>query len=159
MSDFKCCDEIFCFFYIEPPWRKLNTANVCFGAKGNQSGKFVIEVGGSAKSVKLVHLSGSVNCNKGLYSGSRWGCVNGFIGTLLTTSDDAILLPKNHSEGWYTLAGYSYNSPEIVFTDLENPLILSSGQELRIWYSEDLTNAGENNNDGTACADVYAKYQ
>ena len=148
---------IFCFFYIEPPWRKLNTAKVCFGAKDNQFGKFVIEVGRSAKSVKLVHLSGSVHCNKWQYNDHKWGCRNIGIGTMLTTSSNAILLPNNQNGAWYKLPGSTYNSPEIVFTDLKNPLILSSGQELRIWYGEDLLNSGEDDNNGTTCADVYAK--
>ena len=38
---------------IETPWRKLNSAPVCFGAKDNQFGRFQVEVGGSIQAVKL----------------------------------------------------------------------------------------------------------
>ena len=48
--------------------------------------------------------------------------------------------------------------PEIVFDGFSNPLYLSSGQELRLWFTEDFYNRGEHNNAGTSCADVYAKY-
>ena len=36
----------------ENPWRRLNSAPVCFGAKDNRYGQ--IEVGGSIEGVKLV---------------------------------------------------------------------------------------------------------
>ncbi|KAL9960060.1 hypothetical protein ACROYT_G033461 [Oculina patagonica] len=45
------------------PWIKLNSAPVCFGAKGDQFGKFSVPSGGSLLSIKLVHLNGYVSCN------------------------------------------------------------------------------------------------
>ena len=59
----------------ETPWRKLNSAPVCFGAKDDQFGRFQVEVGGSIQAVKLVHLSGQVTCNRYQVNGSsKWGC-------------------------------------------------------------------------------------
>ena len=132
---------------------------MCFGAKDGQFDRFVVEVGGAVKSVKLVHVSGSVSCKNG--DSSNWGCLLlDSLSTALTTSNNVILLPESQ-EQWYKLPGYTPTSKEIVFTDLKNPLILSSGQELRIWYGEDLFNRGQNeyDNSGTTCADVYVKYQ
>ena len=82
------------------------------------------------------------------------------LGTVLTTSNDVILLPDfPELQTWYSLPGYNADSKEIVFKGLKNPLLLTSGQELRIWYSEDLQNAAtEDDNGGTTCADVYAMY-
>lgn len=82
------------------------------------------------------------------------------LNTASTTSNDVILLPESQ-EQWYKLPGYTSTSKEIVSTDLKNPLILSSGQELRIWYGEDLFNRGphEYDNSGTTCADVHVNYQ
>lgn len=131
---------------------------MCFGAKDDQFGKFVVEVGGSVKSVKLVHVSGFVRCRKNNTSASNWGCGRNNIDTILTRSDNTTLLPDSQ-ETSYQLPGYTPNSDEIVFADLKNPLILSSGQELRIWYGEDLVNGREIDNYGTSCADVYAKYE
>ena len=84
------------------------------------------------------------------------GCARHQILTLITTSKNEILLPES-KQMVYTLPGYDADSEEIVFAEISKPLLLSSGQELRIWYSEDLT-AGESDNDGTSCVDVYAKY-
>ena len=53
---------------------------------------------------------------------------------------------------------YDGDFREIVFTGLSNPLPLSPGQELRLWYSEDLRDGSGSNNGGTSCADVYAEY-
>ena len=138
------------------PYRKLNTDPVCFGAKGNQFGRFNIAVGGSVEAVKLVHVSGSLSCRAGDFS--MWGCeISDTLHTLITTSSDVILLPES-KQVWYRLPGYNSTSKEIMFVGLTNPLYMSSGQELRLWYSEDFINYHESNNAGTTCADVYAKY-
>ena len=153
----------FCFLNIEAPWRKLNAAPVCFGSKDDQFGRFNVEVGGSVEAVKLIHVSGWVNCDVVHYNSSNWGCyatnVGTVIGTVITTSNDVILLPDfDGLQMWYTLPGYNPDSKEIVFKGFKNPLLLTSGQELRIWYSEDLQNDTKDDNGGTTCADVYAMY-
>lgn len=145
----------------ETPWQKLNTAPVCFGAKGDNFGSFEVEIGGSVNSVKLVHVAGEVTCiwSDGNNAWSKFGCrkSQSELDTFITTANDDILLPDG--EGLrYTLPGYHPDSPEIVFSDISTPLFLSSGQQLRIWYGEDLINAHEGDNGGTTCVDVYAKY-
>ena len=133
---------------------------MCFGAKYDQFGRFEIKTGGSVNAVKLVHVSGSVTCNVNAGAGarSRFGCWKGeYIKTVVTTSNDVILLPES-KQPTYTLPGYYADSKEIAFTDISTPLLLSSGQKLRIWYGEDLTNSAEGDNEGISCVDVYAKY-
>ena len=136
---------------------------MCFGAKDGEFGGFEIETGGSVNAVKLVHVSDRVTCNVnavGDEAWSRFGCykANKQLLTVITTSNNDILLPESN-ESMYTLPGYYADSKEIAFTDISTPLMLSSGQELRIWYGEDLTNdGGEQDNDGISCVDVYAKY-
>ena len=144
-------------------WSKLNTAPVCFGAKDGEFGGFEIETGGSVNAVKLVHVSGRVTCNAAAFGDEAWsrfGCNKAYnqLLTVITTSEDDILLPES-KESMYTLPGYYPDSKEIAFTEISTPLLLSSGQELRIWHGEDLTNdGGEQDNDGISCVDVYAKY-
>ena len=156
------------FFFIFPnaielaSWSKLNTDPVCFGAKDNQFGRFEIETGGSVNALKLVHVSGRVTCNVnavGDEAWSRFGCNKAYrqLFTVITTSDDVILLPESQ-ESLHTLPGYYADSKEIAFTDISTPLLLSFGQELRIWYGEDLTNSTERDNGGISCVDVYANY-
>ena len=147
----------------ETPWRKLNSAPVCFGAKDNQFGPFQVEIGDSIQAVKLVHVSGGVNCDLPWNAYSKWGCdkphLKHYIFVLLTDTSNTILLPTGQSHGSrYTLPGYDAQSSEIIFSGFPNPLYLSSGQELRLWYEEDLIDQSEHDNNGTSCTDVFAKY-
>ncbi|XP_067025524.1 uncharacterized protein [Acropora muricata] len=147
----------------ETPWRKLNSAPVCFGARDNQFGRFRVEVGGSIQAVKLVHVSGEVTCNYPWNAYSKWGCdrpnLKQYIFVLLTNTSNTILLPMGQSQGSrYTLPGYDAQSSEIIFSGFPNPLHLSSDKELRLWYAEDLRDHTEDNNNGTSCTDVFAKY-
>ena len=159
--------ELFFFnvFHVltETPWRKLNSAPVCFGARDNQFGRFQVEVGGFLQAVKLVHLSGQVTCNRREVNNgwSKWGCsphVSALlIHVFLTDASNTILLPMGQSSG-YTIPGYDAQSSEIVFSVFPTPLHLSSNKELRLWYEEDLQDRYELDNDGTSCTDVFAKY-
>ena len=149
----------------EAPWQKMNTAPVCFGAKDNQFGKFEVEIGGSVDSVKLVHVSGYVTCELGLFDGvnarSKFGCqkTSSELYTFITNATNDILLPESPEFlSKYTLQGYHPDSTEIVFTNISTPLRLSSGQQLRIWHGEDLMNDTEWDNSGLSCVDMYAKY-
>ena len=58
----------------------------------------------------------------------------------------------------YTIPGYDAQSSEIIFSGFPNPLHLSSDGEFRLWYWEDLRDKSENDNAGTSCTDVFAKY-
>ena len=141
----------------EHPWRKLNSAPVCFGAKDDWFGRFQVEFSGSIEAVKLVHLSGQVTCWKPRNFWSKWGCDGEVIYVFVTESSNNILLPIGQSSQ-YTIPGYDSQSSEIVFSGFLNPLHLSSGQELPMWYFEDLTNYAESDNGGTSRADVFVKY-
>ena len=136
----------------------VNLNRVCFGAKDDGFGKFHIGVGGTILAFKLVHVSGSVSCKYGVFT--KWGCnpSESYIQTVLTNSSDVIIVPESQRTP-YTLNGYHSDSQEIVFPVLTNPMVLASGQELRLWYGEDLADDSESNNGGTTCADVYAKYK
>ncbi|XP_029201480.2 uncharacterized protein LOC114965923 [Acropora millepora] len=145
----------------ETPWRKLNSAPVCFGARDNQFGRFRVEVGGSIQAVKLVHVSGAVNCCFLRNASSKWGCdlpnVRQAISVLLTDTSDTILLPMSQRFS-YTIPGYDAQSSEIVLSGFPNPLHLSPDKELRLWYGEDLLDRSEQDNNGISCTDVFAKY-
>ena len=146
------------YFHVctEHPWRKLNSAPVCFGAKDNQFGHFQVEFGGSIEAVKLFHLYGLVTCGRGWM---KWGCAPSAkrLKVLVTDAANSILLPIGETK-LYNIPGYHSNSTEVMFNDFPSPLQLSSGQELRLWFSEDRNNYQESDNGGTTCADVFAKY-
>ena len=134
----------------------MNLVLVCFGAKDSQFGQFQVQFGGSIKAVKLFHLYGLVTCGIGWM---KWGCTRNRerVNVLVTNASNSTLLPMGKTST-YKLPGYHSNSTEIVFNDFPSPLQLSSGQELRLWFTTDYNNYLESGNGGTTCADVFAKY-
>lgn len=119
--------------------------------------------------IKLVHLYGYVSCLVGHDSKwSHWGCgyhvLDGnqdYIGVSLTTGSDAILFPPSQigrSDKWTLVPGYNSRSPEIVMSIYDTPVAVTKDQELRLWYTEDLTNGYEINNGGRVCADVFGYF-
>ncbi len=116
--------------------------------------------------MKLVHKSGSLKCN--IYTpASYWGCTNvhsfgnnALLTIITNTKGDAVLpsagdLKANY---FYHLNGITHTSPELVFSDQPNKVLVSRSQELQIWYGQDLIDHSEENNSGTTCVDVYAWY-
>ena len=145
-----------------PRWVKLNKSPVCFGAKGNQFGRFSYHRNTFVSSFMLVHRSGKVTCNKSQYS--YWGCApdaNDF-GVLLTDQNNKILAPEASTVskgGWYNLAGYSPSSAVLVFCAKKKAHGVFANNELRLWYGEDLRGpASESDNGGKTCADVYGLF-
>ena len=145
--------------YIDK-WIKLRnqTPQVCFGAKHNQFGRFWIPFTGFLVRVKLVHLSGLIRCSQGT-GWFNWGCIQGKIHTVITNSSDSILLPRREKGSILTgfeIPGYFPTSPQLVFPDIQPRLSVVSGQEMRIWNTEDLLEPGwTGDNFGSVCVDVY----
>lgn len=137
---------------------------MCFGARDHQFGKFnVSSKGGSLGAIKLVHLYGYVSCNTRHPSGwSYWGCGSGSVDVAITTSSNHILLPPSKFvihysiSKWSNIPGYTSLSRELILTVFSHPHRVSSRQELRLWYGEDLFGYTEEDNGGRVCCDVYA---
>ena len=148
-------------------WRKVNSSPVCFGARNHQFGRFYIRSSGKLASVLLVHLYGYVTCDtRHISYWSYWGCGSYYSGdkinVVITTGANHILLPPgqfmvHHGAKWSKIPGYDSLSPELVLSFF-NPYWVYSGQQLRLWYGEDLMNVGEGDNGGRACFDTYALY-
>ena len=141
---------------------KLNKSPVCFGAKGDDFGRFSYNGNIFVRSFKLVHRSGNVSCFKTKAdSYSNWGCYprhNPNIGAILTDQKNNILAPDPstvQSTGWYNLPGYSSSSEVLLFEKKGKPHAIFANDELRLWYGEDLRGRTEDDNDGETCADVY----
>jgi len=158
-------------------WNRLNVTKSCFGAKGNKPGKFTITKEGFLAAFKVVHTGGQVNCEKddchashGSFA-SKWGCSTRHpyvgktpLGTFITTSSERVLFPRekfirNKSMSmWYALPGFEPDSPFLVFHDFANPEFVQYGQQIEIWYGEDLVGVSEDDNDGESCVEVFAWY-
>ena len=99
---------------------------------------------------------------------SFWGCgndplVKNHVDVTITTSSNSILFPPNvfftvrAFEAWSELPGYNSFSPEIILPRF-SPYSVNSGQELRLWFGQDLVNSAESDNGGLVCCNVYVLY-
>ena len=141
---------------------------MCFGAKDSSFGTFEIRQSGDIYSLKLVHLSGAVNCISDINSGSNWGCSHGDyydnkLNVHITNESNARIFPPTGSVNfddhlYYKLSGFHENSAEIVFDFFPVPLSVTTGQRFRVWYGEDLVDRNEADNVGNSCIDVYGFY-
>jgi hypothetical protein len=80
--------------------------------------------------------------------------------TIVTDNENKRIIPQDEfitSFGYlgYSLPGVTSTSNELVFKQFTTPMNVTAGQEYRIWYGEDLKNATDDNNEGTACVDVF----
>ena len=144
-----------------PRWVKLSKSPVCFGAKGNQYGRFTYHRNIFVSSFMFVHRSGKVSCAKSNNAHfSYWGCTQNTarLDAILTDKNNKILVPEAstvNKGGQYTLAGYTSSSSALVFCAPKKPHCLFANSELRLWYGEDLRGSTESDNGGKTCADVY----
>ena len=118
----------------------------------------------------MVHLNGYVACaGPSPIFWSHWGCglysnsgSTNFIIVALTNEGDKILFPPiklgKDSFNWVLVPGYSSYSPELVMSIYDTPVSISAGQNLRLWYIEDLEDTWEGDNHGRACADIYGEF-
>ena len=154
-------------------WKKVSDDPVCFGAKHNTYGRqFKMSEAGLIYTFKLVHVNGLLFCEQN-EAGSYWGCPLQYwygdkkLLTVITYPNKTALLLADYARDGH-LCGYKYhsyhidgigvNSSELVFNKLSPPMFVSSGQSFQIWYSEDLSDCGEDENSGQVCAVVYAWY-
>ena len=161
------------FNFVLENWQKINTEPVCFGARNNKPGVFNITKGGLVKTMKFIHISGSIRCNP-IHNASYWGCTNQIYGNALLkiitnankesvlSSDLEAFKPRKHTCGtkkhFYSRDGTNPTPQELVFYDLPNQLSVSCNQELQIWYGHDWMDCAEVDNAGVTCVDVYALY-
>ncbi|XP_057292244.1 uncharacterized protein LOC130614803 [Hydractinia symbiolongicarpus] len=140
----------------------LQATDMCFGAKNDSYGKFTISHNGRLVSLKFRHKRGTVTCNnEDSIVGSRWGCWK-FPKTIyisITTDKNQTVISKdvvNETNFKYNLPGFDGNSPVLIITGYNQTV--QTGEELRVWYNQDLKDHSEENNDGISCADVYAVF-
>lgn len=119
--------------------------------KGNQNGKFFTPVQGTMYAMRLVHISGVVGCSSG--TSRKWGCRNSEILTIITDENNKSFFPENRNAFPYKIPGFTSDSPELILT-FNTPLMVATGQEYQLWFSEDLRDQHEDNNVGPSCMKV-----
>ncbi|XP_022801850.1 uncharacterized protein LOC111339452 [Stylophora pistillata] len=152
LNDFWCgdCHPNYSGSYCEK-WLVEIPYHVCMYGKGDMPGVFFTLLAGKIYSIRLVHISGKVGCTP--EDESNWG-YHSDIDTILTDKDNNVVFPEDHNATYYQLPGFTGNSPELVLS-FTIPLLVTAGQEYRLWYWEDLVNHNdENNNPGPSCMKV-----
>ncbi|KAJ7379796.1 hypothetical protein OS493_012542 [Desmophyllum pertusum] len=154
-------------------WIKINTSPVCFGARGNSYGVFTIPKAGHVTTFKLAYHSGYVSCGPGAQYQSNWGCTwlptPSNLAVFITDDKKQRILPTDNAlflnvdwckenRFYYSVPGFTADSPELRFNNFSSPLAVSKGEEFQIWYTEDLYDCSEGDNDGQTCADMYELY-
>ena len=114
----------------------------------------------------LEHVSGDLTCRKQVTRmTSLWGCGNadgGRIMTIITDDNNEVVFPANIniSKGVkFKISGVNAKTSKVlVFMNLGYPSYFKTGQELRIWYTEDLFDDDTKDNSGMHCVKAYARF-
>lgn len=145
----------------------MQAENVCYEAKGRKYGVIKLKQKGLVTGIKLKHVSGNLTCRVGSpQSTTLWGCAffitrdKPQVMTVVTDDSNRVVFPVNLTgDRFFELPGFNpYISHILVFTNLAYPNFFNKGQELRIWYTEDLYNHTTYDNGGVHCINVYAKF-
>ncbi|XP_065656161.1 uncharacterized protein LOC100212432 isoform X5 [Hydra vulgaris] len=150
--------------YSDSKWNLLKKG-ACFEGKNDQPAEVPINRNGAIVKVKLVHQTGRVKCAD-FFIGSNFGCFNDqtlfsvFIcnknkKVLFPSSRKPLTFPDNRN---YIYPGYLPTDKEVIFTNYDDPSYFNEGDSIYIWNNEDLYNAGEVDNVGRACVDVYVSF-
>ena len=153
--------------FFSENWKKINACPICFGARDESYGAFNITESGIIYTFELVHLNGSVSCNR-KFPPSYWGCVHPYFGeerllSTITFKNRSLLFladyKKTGCDYHYKIKGVRVNETNLRFNILPSPISVFVGEEFQIWFTQDLMNCSEHNNGGQTCADVYALYE
>ena len=141
-------------------WQK-QAENICYETRGNKPGRFSMKDEGLLLGLKLVHRSGHLTCGSSTPSClSRWACACYDNATTLITNHKKAKVFKGLTND-ITKNHFGVNektSPDLVFINSAEPIYASRNMELQIWYSQDLDDFTEhNNNGGKHCVDVYTQ--
>ena len=131
------------------PIQKKNGGLVEVGAKDDKFAEVTVDVPRGKYQIKLIYQSGYLSCF-GTHR-TKFGCVyppHSFDNILIVITDrhNNILLPKQNGKGYFHDGRFS-KSQFVIFNDI---IELHPGQQLHIWYKEDIENAHEGDNSGTA---------
>ena len=131
------------------------------GSKDDTPGVFLTPMAGKISTLKLVYISGEVGCSRVLQLSSNWGCRSGsnLLYVIITDDKDKVVFPENHNGGLpHTIPGFTSSSPELLFT-FSSPLVVAAGQKYKVWYSEDLKDVADfDNQPGKTCMKIIVTF-
>ena len=107
----------------------------------------------------MEHISGDLTCSMSPQKRNLWGC-DADVMSIITDANNEVVFPANiDNPKRFKVPGFdAKTSQSLVFTNHAYPNFFIKGQELRIWYTEDLNDYTTSDNDGKHCVKVYAKF-
>ena len=132
---------------------------VCFGAKDDSYGKFVIPSACTITHFRLVYVSGPGVTWYTPYSPPKYWGSSDYLLVYITDSSRNRICPSpstsigEHQE--YSLPGITNMDPQLTFPELFPHLSVQAGKEFRVWFGQDLFNSTESNNSGETCLNVW----
>ena len=155
-----CYQHFSCNVYLDNGAWELQTGKVCYKAKGKNYGVIRLKREGMLRGIKLEHISGDLTCHISVpHKTSLWGCSTAVL-TLITDTNNQVIFPANIGNTKLPkVPVYDAKTSQIlIYTNFAYPSFFVKGQELRIWYSEDLYDQHTDDNSGTHCIKVYAAF-
>lgn len=160
---FLLLSSILIVFIIIPGWVKLNTNGpVHVESKDDKPGIFTVQQAGQIQKFKLVHLSGGMTCwpTGPQHAPTNFGCGPNFH-IFITDSSRQVKAPGKdvYHPKWMTYGITSCdttNDTQVVLPDF-SPFTVTAGQQLQVWYGEDLSGY-DADNIGFVDMDVYANF-
>jgi len=157
--------------FLNLAYSKKTIAEVAYEPKYKGFGKFSVSIEGKICGVRIEHIQGYVTCiepEKDTWS--YWSChissmSSNFVTTVITDSSNKPLFPENYhsireNNGGFDYPGVTDRSEVLEFAfDPSKCISVSKGQELRIWYGEDLVGWGEDDNRGRHLVRITGLYQ
>ncbi|XP_066931033.1 uncharacterized protein [Clytia hemisphaerica] len=135
---------------------------ICYQGNNKKYAAFKVKHDGLIKYFKLIHINGSIECMPG--STGRWGCsplfTTDWVMTIMTDADNQIITSTTleGSHDVFQIPNFDgENSDHLTFTS-DDPLRVVVGDEFRVWHTQDLNDFKADNNFGSHCIQVYAKY-
>ena len=148
-------------FLVSIGWFQVNDPStpVCYGAKDDSYGKFVIPSACHITRFKLVYVSGpGVTSNTNKYRPTYWG-TRDVLAVHITDGSNTTVCPSPSIlvDKWqyYRLPGVTNMDPQLTLPELSPHLSVPAGREFRVWFSQDLLDAGDHDNGGQTCLNVW----
>ena len=115
---------------------------------------------GLLKGIKLEHISGDLTCSLGNPQGRNlWDCEISVMAVITDSKNDVVFPANSFKIKKYKVLGFDPSTSQIlVLTNYAYPSFLVKGQQLRVWYTEDLKGYSISNNDGTHSIKVYVQF-
>lgn len=158
-----------CPSHAEAPevYMEYKQTNVCFHTKDEQPGSLTLPPHMCVDRMTFTHRSGRVTCRSstGDRDYSNWGCEADYVAVVMTKADsrDVIMPLTTNTAGftrqpndnhWYKMDGVTRDGEEMVWQIKDGVYDLKLEGNFKLWYTEDLKDYTEHDNEGQVCYDV-----